>query len=436
MKKSSLLLLQLLLVGFVGLSQTIPGKIMLVGGGSETAGGWSDEPYTWAVDESANKRVAIIGVNNDVSEWLPNYFMDNCGAVFAKNFIVPNQSVANQQSVYDSLITYDVVFFRGGDQYDYYSRFKNTLLQEAVAETFGSGGVIAGTSAGLHILSGVVFTARNGTVYPEEAIENPYNQYMTLADDFFSFMPNMVFESHTAERARFARVIGFMGRWKLDGNIPPLGIAVDDKSAFCIGSDLKGKAYGTGAVGVYYAGEDNNFRLSGQKLLADNIHVSQLVHHTEIDLNSLEVSGYETLIETSESEVYGIPLWLSGSDNLAHNQELIQEFCNFQNTSDSIILITNQQNVSVNNLISQLNNQGSIVSVVEANPMNGNNPEVQQKFTYWKKLVFIRMIISSLMDFIQGTPNGQLLMNLIINGSKQIAMIGGDQVALLVRQRF
>ncbi len=426
MPKTILLCLHLLLFGLATLAQSIPGKLMLVGGGSESAGGWSDEPYAWAVSESSIKRVAIIGVSNDVSEWLPNYFMNSCGAIYARNFVVPNQSAANQQQLYDSLVTYDVVFFRGGDQYDYYSRYKHTVLQDAVSEIFINGGVIAGTSAGLHILSGVLFTARYGTVYPEEALENPYNQYMTLADDFFGFMPEMIFESHTAERARFARVMGFMGRWNLDGNATPLGVAVDDKTAFCINSDLSGKTYGTGAVAIIQAGENNNFRLSGQKLLADNLLVSQLIHQTEIDLNTMEVTGYENMIENEGSETYGIPLWLSGSDDLTDNQELILDFCNFGQNSDSLILITNQENGGVSNLVAQLVNQGCKVEVVEANPLNGNDQIIRQKLSAWKKIVFYQNEYLKLMDFMQGTPNGMLLMEQMTNGHKQVALIGGD----------
>ena len=426
MKKIILLLLQLCIFYNWGIGQTIPGKILLVGGGSESAGGWSDEPYSWAIEESENKRVAIIGVNSDVSNWLPNYFEETCDAIYARNFIVPNQTVANLQSLYDSLITYDVIFFRGGDQYDYYGGYKNTLLQDAVNEVFASGGVIAGTSAGLHILSGVVFTARYGTVYPEEAIEDPYNQYMTLSNDFFSFLPEMIFESHTAERARFARVIGFMGRWQLDGNQAPLGIAVDDKTAFCINSDLVGKAFGTGSVGIYHAGDNNNFRLSEQKLIADNLQVSQLIHGTEINLNTLVVTGFDEIIENDSNESYGIPLWLSGSDNLSDNEQLIVDFCNYQSDFDSIVLITNQQNSEVSNLIARFVNHGSFVSVVEANPTNGNSAAINRIFTHWKKLVFYQNDYLGLLDYLQGTPNGLLLSDLIFNGQKNIAMIGGD----------
>ena len=36
------------------------GSLVLIGGGSESNGGWSDSPYTWALDQSQNRKVAVI----------------------------------------------------------------------------------------------------------------------------------------------------------------------------------------------------------------------------------------------------------------------------------------------------------------------------------------------------------------------------------------
>lgn len=110
MKKSIQLFLLLLVIQAFTNAQTIPGSVMVVGGGSESNGGWSDEPYTWAVSQAENGRVAIVGASNDPSDWLPNYFMNTCGAVFAKNFTIANFNTADSQETYDSLVTYDMIF--------------------------------------------------------------------------------------------------------------------------------------------------------------------------------------------------------------------------------------------------------------------------------------------------------------------------------------
>jgi cyanophycinase len=295
----------LLSFALISIGQTLPGKLLLVGGGTENAGKWSDAPYAWAVEQSANKRVAIVTYETNPSQWLPDYFKD-LGAVEARNFSIPSTAVANQQETYDSLVTYDVIFFKGGNQKTYYNTYKNTLTHQAVEVVFNNGGVIGGTSAGEMILSKVLFTAQNGTVYPDEAIFNPNNQYMTLADDFLQLMPGYIFDSHFVERARFARLIGFLGNWKLNRDEDIVGIGVDDKTAFCIDENLIGYAFGTGAANIYKAAPDNEFSLGEIKLLATNLEVIQVLNGRTINLNTFEVAGYDDFIPAKyEGEDFG-----------------------------------------------------------------------------------------------------------------------------------
>ena len=176
------------------------GKLLIVGGGSEKNGqsSWSTPAYRWAAE---GKTVAVIGMETGS---LAPYFKNQCGAARAKEFAIATSDSANSQNTYDTLVSYEVIFFRGGDQYDYYTLYKDTKLQDAVNFVFNEGGTIGGTSAGMHILSSIIFTAENGTVYPYECIENPNNQYVTLANDFFDFVPDFIFDTHFAERAALA----------------------------------------------------------------------------------------------------------------------------------------------------------------------------------------------------------------------------------------
>jgi hypothetical protein len=103
---------------FVNVLSAQNGKLLLVGGGGEEEGGWSNPPYTWAINNSVNKKVAVISFTTQTT-WLPNYFL-SLGAVAAKNFTI-DASNANLQSTYDSLMNYDVFFIKGGDQYNYYN---------------------------------------------------------------------------------------------------------------------------------------------------------------------------------------------------------------------------------------------------------------------------------------------------------------------------
>ena len=67
----------LLLLFFVPLFSFSQGSFILIGGGGESNGGWSDAPYTWALDQSQNRKVAVIYYSSSTS-WIPEYFMVRC----------------------------------------------------------------------------------------------------------------------------------------------------------------------------------------------------------------------------------------------------------------------------------------------------------------------------------------------------------------------
>lgn len=426
MNKQSFLLVKLLFLFLPFTSgQTLPGKLLLVGGGSETPGKWSDAPYGWAVEKSENKRVAIISYETNPSEWLPDYFK-SLGALEAKNFSITSTTIANQQQTYDSLVTYDVIFFKGGDQKQYYNMYKNTLTHDAVEFVFSNGGVIGGTSAGEMVLSKVLFTAQNGTVYPDEAIFNPNNQYMTLADDFLNLIPGYIFDSHFVERARFGRLIGFLGNWKLNKNEDIIGIGVDDKTALCIDTDMMGYAFGTGAANIYKAAPDNEFSLGGVKLLATNLEVIQVLNDREINLNTFEVSGYNEFIPTKfEGEDFNGYILMSGSDNVNKNQQFIEHFADAA-ANDSILIVTGNNTSLAEQIKSKFEQNEAAAEIMQAIPINGNSAYFLGKVERISNIVFVNNDYYTLMDFLENGVVGSLLRELLLNGSKATGFVGGD----------
>src|SRR5690606_14385596 len=130
----------------------------------------------------------------------------------------------------------------------YYNNYKDTKTTQAVVDKFQEGGVIAGTSAGMAILSGVVFTAENGSVYPDEALQDFTDTGITLADDFLPLFPGYLFDSHFTERGRIGRLLPFMGNWYINRGKKITGIGVDDRTAICIDENKNGYVFGTGSV--------------------------------------------------------------------------------------------------------------------------------------------------------------------------------------------
>ena len=129
--KSFFLVLTFLSLSFCLCAQN--GSLMLVGGGAESdaANAWSNTPYRWAIEQSANKRVAIISdASSSDPAWLPNYF-ESLGATAAQNFVVSSRGAANEASLYETLMGFDVFFFKGGDQFEYYELWQNQMPVKA-----------------------------------------------------------------------------------------------------------------------------------------------------------------------------------------------------------------------------------------------------------------------------------------------------------------
>ncbi len=339
----SVKLLILLFITFSIQAFSQPGRMLLVGGGSEKNGAtsWSTPAYRWAGE---GKRVAIIGTSTGT---LAPYFKQQCGATYAKEFAIASRDSANSLVLYDTLLTYQVVFFRGGDQTEYYNLYRNTRLQDAVINLYSKGGTICGTSAGMHILSSIVYTAANGTVYSYECIENPNNKYVTLADDFMNFAPGFVFDTHVAERARFGRTVSFLANYKMNKGIDITGIGMDDMT--CMTVDETGLAtVRGGCANISMPG--GTYSLNGAKLLADKVHIMQLLQGCTYNLNTKQIT-FNTLNRPTNSASYeetgNYTLLASGSNKLAENQAMLADLVTTNGlTTDLVLIVTGDETLA------------------------------------------------------------------------------------------
>ncbi len=399
------------------------GRFLIVGGGSEKNGAnsWNVPAYKWAVQ---GKRVAVIGASTGS---LAPYLKQYCGASFAREFGVSSRDSADSQILYDTLKTYDVIFFRGGDQYDYYRFYKDTKLQQAAQELFAKGGTLAGTSAGMHILSSVVFTAKNGTVYPYEAIENPQNGYMTLADDFFDFFPGFIFDTHFSERARFGRLAGFLAKYHLDHQLMLTGLGMDDMTCMTVDENRIGTVYGTGCANIFNFTDP--FSLNGTKLLHPGLQVKQLIQGCTYNFNTAEVTipTLDRLLPTNEMEETGnFTLLASGGNTLSNNTAMLNDLVNLSgNLSDQVLLMTGNENTA-QTFKNQLITLGlPDVDVFLMNNTNGSNTALADKINAAGKLLFVANTTEALIDFLT-TPNGELLKSRLHSPGIIAAFAGDD----------
>ena len=135
---------------------------MLVGGGGENYGSWSDQPYSWFVEKADSGKIINIDVD-ETSDWYPAYFISLGADLTSHSLQISNVEDANNFLTYQELLSADGIFIEGGDQWDYISNWKNTYVHTAIEYVYNNGGVIGGSSAGMAILGQVAFDAEHGS---------------------------------------------------------------------------------------------------------------------------------------------------------------------------------------------------------------------------------------------------------------------------------
>lgn len=114
------------------------GAVLLVGGGTENYGDWSDKPYKWLVEHAPNRKILVLHYS-DTTTWFSGYF-PSLSSCTVSNMFINSTTAANDSATYKFILKHDGIFFRGGDQALYYSRWNGTLAQKAIIEVFQRGG--------------------------------------------------------------------------------------------------------------------------------------------------------------------------------------------------------------------------------------------------------------------------------------------------------
>ena len=323
------------------------------------------------------------------------------------------------------MIQYDVFFFKGGDQYKYYELYQNSKVSEAIENKFTEGGVIMGTSAGMAILSKVFYSAEQSSLYPDEALRDMNSKNITLKNDFLDVLDGIIVDTHFAERGRFPRLLAFMGHWKISTGENLVGIGVDDKTALCIDENLNAIAYGTGAVSIY---QMNDFNTDENKPVADDIKVTHLLNEMEYDLEVMQItSDYKTNTSAyQDAEKLKNTLYLSGSDAISHNEELLNLL--IANTSGSIVLVSKNGSTLIQSYESYIQNNSDL-HVISIETVLGEECQGVSERNQIRKantMIIVDFDQELFAEFFKDDQTGQLLLDKMKRSESQVAFIGSS----------
>lgn len=184
------------------------------------------------------------------SDGYNNYFFSELGVKInsVTSIVIQSAQQARNQDVAYALRKAELVFIAGGNQWNYVNYWKNTHVIEALQYLIDEKEItIGGTSAGMAVLSEVVFTAENNTIWSTEALGNPFHWRMKLDKEFLiiPFLENTVTDTHFNRPEsdgfdRKGRIIGFLSRMAKDWNMTAKAIACNERTAVAV--DEKGLA--------------------------------------------------------------------------------------------------------------------------------------------------------------------------------------------------
>ena len=217
--------------------------LCLMGGSTE-----DDRAMVWFLEKANNGDVLVLRASG--SDGYNDYFFEDLGVEInsVETIVFNTQNAATDPYVLQQIANAEAIWIAGGDQYDYINYWKNTEVQVLLNEHMNiKKGVLGGTSAGMAILGGSYFSAENGTVYSSEALQNPYNSFMTIGyNDFLNapLLDKTITDTHFSERDREGRLLTFIARMNNELGQSSFGIACDEYTAVCIDSAGIGAVYG------------------------------------------------------------------------------------------------------------------------------------------------------------------------------------------------
>ncbi|MFD2614078.1 cyanophycinase [Paenibacillus gansuensis] len=227
-------------------TKTTSGGMVIMGGSTDV-----DAAFQWMITKSGGGDFVILRTTGTDAY---NPYVNGLGTVNSvETLIVKNRTGANDDFIYNKIRNAEALFIAGGDQNTYVNYLKDTKVETAIAELKTRGVPIGGTSAGAMVLGEHIYDARNGSVYSDEALSDPYIRYMTFSKDFNSLwnLSDTIVDTHFGARDRMGRLVGFLARNIADGWAPgngAKGIGVDEQTAFVVEPNGSGYVLGNGSV--------------------------------------------------------------------------------------------------------------------------------------------------------------------------------------------
>ena len=214
-----------------------------MGGASE-----NDEAMKWFLRKANTGDVVVLRTSG--SDGYNTYFYTTLGINInsVKTFVCSNRNASFDSTLINAIKNAEAIWFAGGNQWSYVSYWRNTPIDSIInRKLLNNSIVIGGTSAGMAILGSAYFSAQNGTVTSSTALQNPFDNKVTVdTTQFFSipFLKNVITDTHYDSPDRKGRHSVFIAKGISHFQLPTKGIACDEYTAVCIDTNGLARVFG------------------------------------------------------------------------------------------------------------------------------------------------------------------------------------------------
>lgn len=317
-----------------GAEDILDGSGNLIGVQITDTNSWSYKAYSELVkngdkDGDGTVEIAVLSVAEE-TDFVPLYFeaigaqlgiptvginVKNAGLESTRRESENETARANARAKADLVRNADSIFIKGGDQGKYYDFWNgipgDTVFEDAIREVIARNGGIGGTSAGAMSQADFAFTPRSDSI-SLDFMENADSDYLYdvdcegcspdlnepgIHDDFLSFVPNTIIDTHFTERGRLGRLLAIMAMAKASpllsqlNNLSILGIGLEQRTALIIKNGLA-DVVGVGAVTFVKTNNNTDVvRNGGSGLVFTHLTVDRLTEGWRYDLNQKMVNS-------------------------------------------------------------------------------------------------------------------------------------------------
>jgi cyanophycinase-like exopeptidase len=220
--------------GAPGNVDSIPNYAIVLAGGATD----NDNAMKWMLDRANGGDVLVLRASG--ADGYNDYFYSELGIPVnsVESIVCNNASSGSDPYILQRIAEAECIFFAGGDQANYINFWLDSPVEAALNDFIHiKRGVMGGTSAGMAILGGHIFTAEEGTITSANALGNPFSLSMTLShDDFLThpYLLDVITDTHYDDPDRRGRHMTFMAQMSNWGVAQPLGIACNEYVAVAI----------------------------------------------------------------------------------------------------------------------------------------------------------------------------------------------------------